>query len=153
MSPQPSPGCQSRIKKCSNCSLEIWSQVINSSSTYGLTQSYIVYVTLPIHPSFHPEKKVYELIVKTFDEFLNCVSYLEIVLRFQHLRLLGFRRWEGSGLAGLLGRLWESGRWELPQNRRSVTLWDRGESGGKNLDITQLVRIWVKLVVGGVEIC
>ena len=75
--------------------------------------------------------------------------YLEIVLRLEHLRLLGFWRWEGGCLAGLLGRLGQGGRWKLPQHWGSVTLGDRGEGGGRHLDMTQLVRISINVVVGG----
>ena len=75
--------------------------------------------------------------------------YLEIVLRLKHLRLLGFWRWEGGGLAGLLGRLGQGGGWQLPQHWGSVTLGDWGEGGGRHLDITQLVRILINVVVGG----
>ena len=85
---------------------------------------------------------------KTFDENQN-IFYLEIVPLFQHLWFLGFGRWEGGGLARLLGRLGQGWWWQLPQHWGSVTLGDRGEGGGRHLDMTQLVRVWINVVVGG----
>ena len=68
-------------------------------------------------------------------------THLETILRHKCFWFLGLWRWKRGRLAWLLDRLGQGGGWQLLQNGRSVALGDRGEGGGRNLDITQSVRI------------